>query len=430
MRLFVAIFFVTTVFSVNTQTYTSYVTGNATDIETQSLGGVCMMGGASENDDAMKWFLERANGGDVLVLRASGSDGYNDYFFADLGVTVNSVETIVCHSPACADETYIQEKIRLAEAIWFAGGDQWNYISYWRNTKIDSLINDGLSNRNIVIGGTSAGMAIQGGFYFSAQNGTVSSNTALMNPFDATVTVDSISFLKNEWLHDVIMDTHFDNPNRKGRLSVFMARISADYEVRAKAIACDEYTAVCIDENGYARVFGEYPAEDDNAYFVQVNCSPIDNLPQVLEESSPLTWNNADALKVYKVSGTSAGENGFDLADWSTGNGGQWLHWSVNNGVFQEVNGSQVVCNESLTLDERSTEHIQLYPNPGNGFYIAGNEQISALEIYDYSGKLLHVEAYSFDKAFLVDNYYSSGLYTVVLRTNNNELVKLKWVKY
>ena len=37
------------------------------------------MGGASENDAAMAWFLERAGGGDVLVLRASGSDGYNDY---------------------------------------------------------------------------------------------------------------------------------------------------------------------------------------------------------------------------------------------------------------------------------------------------------------------------------------------------------------
>jgi hypothetical protein len=44
----------------------------------------------------MKWFLQRANGGDILVLRTTGSNGYNSYLYSGLGVTVNSVETIVC----------------------------------------------------------------------------------------------------------------------------------------------------------------------------------------------------------------------------------------------------------------------------------------------------------------------------------------------
>ena len=80
------------------------------------------------------------NGGDVLVLRASGSDGYNDYMYTDLGITLNSVETIVFNDGSAANETYIHNKIKNAEAIWFAGGDQWSYISYWRNSPIDSLI--------------------------------------------------------------------------------------------------------------------------------------------------------------------------------------------------------------------------------------------------------------------------------------------------
>jgi len=58
------------------QPYTSYFTGNSTDVATTPLGGLCLMGGATESDPAMVWFLERASGGDVLVLRASGSDGY------------------------------------------------------------------------------------------------------------------------------------------------------------------------------------------------------------------------------------------------------------------------------------------------------------------------------------------------------------------
>ena len=51
------------------QAYTSYFTGNTTDVVVNALGGVCLMGGASEDDNAMQWFLQRANGGDVLVLR-------------------------------------------------------------------------------------------------------------------------------------------------------------------------------------------------------------------------------------------------------------------------------------------------------------------------------------------------------------------------
>jgi hypothetical protein len=62
------------------QDYTSYKIGNTTDLVTNPSGGVCLMGGATEDDNAMRWFLQRANGGDIVVLRASGSDGYNTYF--------------------------------------------------------------------------------------------------------------------------------------------------------------------------------------------------------------------------------------------------------------------------------------------------------------------------------------------------------------
>jgi len=100
------------------------------------------MGGATEHDEAMRWFLERANGGDVLVIRASGSNGYNDYLYTDLGITVNSVETIVFNSSAASSDPYVLNQISRAEAIWIAGGDQWNYVSYWRNTQVEELLNN------------------------------------------------------------------------------------------------------------------------------------------------------------------------------------------------------------------------------------------------------------------------------------------------
>jgi hypothetical protein len=62
------------------QGYTSFFTGNTANINTVPTFGVCLMGGATENDEAMKWLLQRANGGDVVVIRSTGGNGYNNYF--------------------------------------------------------------------------------------------------------------------------------------------------------------------------------------------------------------------------------------------------------------------------------------------------------------------------------------------------------------
>ncbi|MDG2505215.1 MAG: cyanophycinase, partial [Crocinitomicaceae bacterium] len=92
MKQLLAIFIITSL-EVTGQSFNSYFIGNELDVTVASLGGICLMGGAAEDDNAMKWFLERANGGDVLVIRTSGSDGYNNYLYNDLGTEVNSVET-------------------------------------------------------------------------------------------------------------------------------------------------------------------------------------------------------------------------------------------------------------------------------------------------------------------------------------------------
>lgn len=105
-------------------TYTEYLTGNSQDVVVQPDFGICLMGGAGESDDGMRWFLDKANGGDVVVIRASGSDGYNDYMYSELGVTLNSVRTFVFHSGAAANDPYVIEKLNGAEAIWLAGGDR------------------------------------------------------------------------------------------------------------------------------------------------------------------------------------------------------------------------------------------------------------------------------------------------------------------
>ncbi len=407
------------------QNYTSYFTGNPTDLVSLPSGGLCLMGGASEDDNAMKWFLQQANGGDVLILRTSGSDGYNSYFYSGLGITVNSVETIVCNNASASNDPYILQKIQQAEAIWFAGGNQWTYVSYWRNTPIEEQINQAVTQRNSVIGGTSAGMAIQGKYYFSAQNGTVTSSTALDNPFNSQMTVDSTHFIENSALSNVITDTHFDNPDRKGRLMTFLARISADYGQFAKAIACDEYTAVCIDTNGIARVFGGSPAYDDNAYFIQSNCELESLYPENCTPGIPLTWDLGGlALKVYQIKGDAAGTKTFDLNDWQTGVGGTWYNWSSSNGVFSQETGTALNCN-GVSIDELSDDFaVNIYPIPFTNYLnIQINQAIEEYQLINVFGQVVwkgeRIDTYDF-------SHLPSGFY--VLKMQSGKAIHLRRV--
>ncbi|MDX2362241.1 MAG: T9SS type A sorting domain-containing protein [Crocinitomicaceae bacterium] len=409
------------------QSYTNYFTGSPLDVTTLPQGGVCLMGGATEHDEAMKWFLERADGGDILVLRTSGSDGYNDYMFSQLGVIVNSVETIVFNNSSASNDSYVQQKISQAEAIWFAGGDQWNYVSYWRNTPVDSLINIGLEQRNIVIGGTSAGMAIQGKYYFSAENGTVTSSTALANPYDVNVTVDSTAFLKNDYLEDVVTDTHYDNPDRKGRHAVFLARILTDYGVVGKGIACDEYTAVCIDENGLASAYGEWPTYNENVYFIQPNCELTDFTPEDCSNGNSLEWNhNGDALKVYHIKATMDGANTFSLADWSTGVGGTWKNWRVINGILQEIVGDPIDC--SVGLNETESDYLEVFPNPTQDqLTVITNENWESLAILDLTGKTVYTTV-EYKENTLNISVLPAGVYIINVSVNGI-VYKRKFVK-
>ncbi len=417
------------------QNYTSYLTGSATDIVTSPSGGICLMGGASEDDNAMKWFLQNANGGDVLVLRTSGSDGYNNYLYSGLGITINSVETIVCHNTSASYDLYVLQKIQQAEAIWFAGGDQWNYISYWRNTPVENEINQAISQRNIVIGGTSAGMAIQGKYYFSAQNGTVTSATALANPYDNLVTVDSTHFIENSFLDNTITDTHFNNPDRKGRLTTFLARIVTDYGLFAKAIACDEYTAVCIDTNGIATVFGGFPTYDDNAYFIQSNCELTNQQPENCTMGNPLTWDLGGlAIKTYKIKGDNTGTKTFNLNDWESGVGGTWYNWNVVNGMFSEQTGTPINCSPLSVINPSIDTKLEIYPNPTSGKVTIKAHNFNFLEdkifLYNKLGQRIFVATTIIHNGIIADfSNLNSGLYFIRVYRENGELYQSKIIK-
>ncbi len=233
-----------------------YITGSEEKIEIQPTGpSLLLMGGGLDVDEAFVAWLEHVQGGDVVVLRTSGADGYNDYLYHDIG-GINSVETMLIDSRTLANDPYVATRLRDAEGIFLAGGNQTTYLQHWRDTKVEREIGAAFE-RGANVGGTSAGLAVLGEFVFSAEEGTVYSDEALEDPYNPYMTLE-VGLGALPALSGVITDSHFANRDRFGRLMGFLARLAVDEERSdVVGIGIDERTALVIDPDGQATVMGE-----------------------------------------------------------------------------------------------------------------------------------------------------------------------------
>lgn len=246
--------------------YAWYCRGNAEDVHPVPTPGLLLCGGSDDIDDAFRWFVARANGGDVVVLRASGDDEYDEYLDG-LGPVVDSVETIVVTAPQGARDPFVVERVRNAEAVFIAAGNQWSYVSDWKGTPLAEAI-QARADAGVPIGGTSAGLAVLGQHVFSAAHGTIDSRAALADPRDERITIES-HFLRLPLMADVIADTHFAAQDRMGRMMAFLGRVLESGAHQARGIGVDEKTGVLVESNGQARVVGL-----GAAYFLQARPMP------------------------------------------------------------------------------------------------------------------------------------------------------------
>ncbi len=242
------------------EAYTYFLTGNPADARpTRTSAGLLLAGGGGDVDDAMRWFIRQAGGGDIVVLRASGGDGYHDYLFTKLG-GVDSVETILCHDRRASSDARVLALLRAADGIFLAGGDQGKYVTFWKDTPVVAAL-DAHVRAGKPLGGTSAGLAVLGQFSFSALGeGSLTSEIALRDPFDRRLTLER-DFLHLDALRGVITDSHFMARGRMGRSFAFLARLLADRPSgdRLVGLGIDEKTALAIEADGSARVFTSAP---------------------------------------------------------------------------------------------------------------------------------------------------------------------------
>jgi len=312
------------------------IIGDSANVVKSTNGGMVLMGGGADVDAAFKWMIERSGGGDVVVLRATGTGTYNPYING-LG-SVNSVETLLINTKELANNDTVAYIIRNAEMVFIAGGDQSDYMRYWKGTKTEQALNYLLNEKKAPFGGTSAGCAILGGFYYSGETGGLTAAQALANPYNTNVTLYNNDFLKAPYLQNVITDQHYLTRDREGRSVVFLGRINKDFSVQAKCIAVDERTAVCIDNNGKAQVFGDYSATRgySYAYFLIPDAT---KQPEQFEANQKVNWNNNEkAVSVYEIAASANGGGSFNVATFkaSEASGGKWYSWWIDNGVLNK----------------------------------------------------------------------------------------------
>jgi cyanophycinase len=296
--------------------------GNAADSTATPRAGLALMGGG-EQDPALKYLCEHANGGDFLILRANTEDEYAQKVNEEIRALcpLNSAATIVFSEREDSDDPKLLEHITQAEAIFIAGGDQSNYVRFWQDTPVENAINRYIASGK-PIGGSSAGLAVLGEFSFSSMIDTIHSPDALADPYGNKVTI-SRDFLRIPLLAGIITDTHFAKRDRMGRLVVFLSRILQDgWSKQVRAIAVEEGAAVLLEADGQAKVIGAGPA-----YFLEAK-----DPPEICRRKTPLSISG---ITVHRAPpGTS-----FNVKDWK-GTGGDGYKLSVIKGELKALDSN------------------------------------------------------------------------------------------
>jgi len=237
------------------------------------------------------------------------------------------VATIVFKNRNAAFDPFVISTIRNAEALFIAGGDQSDYVNYWKNTPVEDAIN-AVAAKPAPVGGTSAGMAVMSEFLYSAMsNSSLTSEEGLADPFHKDLTLDR-DFVALPTLKGLITDQHLIERDRMGRTIAFLARlVSGGWTAEGRAIAADRETALLVDPaDGSAEVVATPTHETPYVYFLRTS-----GAPQVCRPGTPLTYRN---VAVYRI----APGGKFDLTKWH-GAGGIAYTLSAEAGVLTSSRG-------------------------------------------------------------------------------------------
>ena len=282
------------------------------------VGGLLLNGGGEWPYDAFRWFTAHAGHGHIIVLRASGTTESQDAFYNDIK-GVLSVRTFLFSDRKAASDPRVLAAVKAADGIFVAGGDQSNYVRMWRGTPLNAAI-DAHVAAGKPLGGTSAGLAIQGPWlYGSMDGGSITSAEAMADPLGKAVTIEG-DFLHSEVLAHIFTDSHFDTRARLGRLFGFLAKThTLDPERALAGLGIDEDSAMTVEADGTARFYAQVPGK--HAWLVQPGEFAV------LQPGQPLN------LEAVRVTGIDTGST-FNVRTLEVGAPAFVRRYDVVNGVI------------------------------------------------------------------------------------------------
>lgn len=239
--------------------------------------------GAPSTQSILPWIRTHLKGtgrqGNLVVLKASGGRDYSAEFYAKSQLA--SIQEILI--PPCALRAEVERAVPAidrADAVLFAGGDQANYV-IWKGTKLVDAVKR-VYARGGIVGGGSAGLAIQGDVIFDSvtddkysPDTDVATADAVKNPYERIISFTT-GFFSWPAMHKSITDTHFARRNRFGRSAAFMARVLNNNLIpgdRIYGVAVDEGEALLVDNRGVATLVRRDRESDGyvpkGAYFLE-----------------------------------------------------------------------------------------------------------------------------------------------------------------
>ena len=260
--------------------------------------GIILMGGGTDVDAAIVWMHDTLAGsptaklGNIVVFNTQTAppaidNAYTSYIFGL--APFQSVQTLYlggykndgnkAPEATVADVEIAAYYVSRADGVFFAGGDQADYVSW--SEKSPALMNAlaALYARGGIIGGTSAGCAIMGPYVFDDlvaddQGADPATADVIKNPYEPSISFTR-GMLAFPSLPGVFADPHFVTRDRFGRLAGFLARQYADGFAAGGVVGVgiDESNALLVDKNGLARLVqqpgGTQAAAGTGAYVIQ-----------------------------------------------------------------------------------------------------------------------------------------------------------------
>ena len=182
---------------------------------------------------------------------------------------------------------------------------------------------------------------------------------------------------------------------------------------RANGIGVNEHTAVSVDENGLARVFG-HPSYDDYAYFLKTNYEA-----EVCEDGQPLSWYHA-----------SFEGDGYMLSrSWVSNTPLTPDNWLITKQVMLGEDPGTGITN----YGSKENAKITLYPNPVKNRINLENRHylnIQGWEVFSLEGSKIISAQNTFSDNEIIDiGILKPGFYLIKIMFEDYTAITLRFVK-